>query len=48
MSALAASDARERFALNNVVAEYEAFYQYALNKPEPGAVEVSPAVGERA
>jgi len=48
MSALAASDARERFALNNVVAEYEAFYQYALNKPESGAAEPSVAVGERA
>jgi N-acetyl-alpha-D-glucosaminyl L-malate synthase BshA len=32
MSELAAADARERFALDDVVAEYEAFYEYALQK----------------
>jgi N-acetyl-alpha-D-glucosaminyl L-malate synthase BshA len=37
MSTLAAVDARERFSLENVVAEYEAFYQYALDKPAPAA-----------
>ena len=47
MSALAAADARERFALNNVVAEYEAFYQYALDKPASVAGEPSAAASGR-
>jgi N-acetyl-alpha-D-glucosaminyl L-malate synthase BshA len=33
MSDRAASDARERFAKDNVVAQYEAFYQRAVSKP---------------
>ena len=33
MSALAAADARERFSLDAVVGEYEAFYEYALSQP---------------
>jgi len=33
MSTLGASDARERFSLDAVVAEYEAFYQYTLAQP---------------
>jgi N-acetyl-alpha-D-glucosaminyl L-malate synthase BshA len=33
MSALAAADARERFSLDAIVAEYEAFYEYALSLP---------------
>ena len=32
MSARAATDARERFSLDAVVAEYEAFYQYTLDR----------------
>jgi N-acetyl-alpha-D-glucosaminyl L-malate synthase BshA len=45
MSALAAVDARERFALNNVVAEYEAFYQYTLSKPTSSTTE-APAIAD--
>jgi N-acetyl-alpha-D-glucosaminyl L-malate synthase BshA len=33
MSAAAAADARERFSLDAIVAEYEAVYEYALNMP---------------
>lgn len=33
MSTLAASDARERFSLDAIVAEYEKFYEYALARP---------------
>lgn len=33
MSTLAASDARVRFSLEAIVAEYEAFYEYALSRP---------------
>jgi L-malate glycosyltransferase len=33
MSTTAAADARERFSLDAIVAEYEAFYEYSLNKP---------------
>ena len=47
MSTLAAADARERFALNDIVAEYEAFYQYALNKPASPAAEPSAAASGR-
>jgi len=46
MSRLAEIDARERFALNNVVADYEAFYQYTLAKPAPAAVGDAPAARE--
>jgi glycosyltransferase involved in cell wall biosynthesis len=33
MSKLAATDARERFSLDSIVGEYEAFYEYALSLP---------------
>jgi hypothetical protein len=33
MSTLAASDARERFSLDAIVAEYEKFYEYAMARP---------------
>ena len=33
MSELAARDARERFSMDAVVAEYEAFYEYTLGQP---------------
>jgi L-malate glycosyltransferase len=33
MSARGAADARERFSLDAIVADYEAFYEYALAKP---------------
>jgi N-acetyl-alpha-D-glucosaminyl L-malate synthase BshA len=33
MSTLGAADARERFGLDEIVAEYEAFYEYALALP---------------
>jgi len=33
MSTLAAADSRERFSLDAIVGEYEAFYEYALNQP---------------
>jgi L-malate glycosyltransferase len=33
MSTLAAADARERFSLDAIVGEYEAFYEYALAQP---------------
>jgi glycosyltransferase involved in cell wall biosynthesis len=32
MSTLAAADARERFSLDAIVGEYEAFYEYALSR----------------
>jgi N-acetyl-alpha-D-glucosaminyl L-malate synthase BshA len=39
MSKLAAADARERFSLDAIVAEYEAFYEYTLAlPPAAGAV----------
>ena len=37
MSTLAASDARERFSLDEIVGEYEAFYEYALSQPSTTA-----------
>lgn len=33
MSTAGAADARERFSLDSIVAEYEAFYEYALSLP---------------
>ena len=33
MSTLAASDARVRFSLDEIVGEYEAFYEYTLSQP---------------
>ena len=33
MSSLAAADARERFSLDAIVGQYEAFYEYALSQP---------------
>jgi len=33
MSTLAARDARERFSLDEIVGEYEAFYEYTLSQP---------------
>ena len=33
MSTRGAADARERFSLDEIVAEYEAFYEYALAQP---------------
>ena len=33
MSTLAATDARERFSLDAIVAEYEKFYEYAMARP---------------
>jgi N-acetyl-alpha-D-glucosaminyl L-malate synthase BshA len=33
MSVRGAADARERFSLDEIVAEYEAFYEYALGQP---------------
>ncbi|MEO7083360.1 MAG: N-acetyl-alpha-D-glucosaminyl L-malate synthase BshA [Gemmatimonadaceae bacterium] len=38
MSARAAADARERFSLDAIVAEYEAVYEYALAMPGPKRV----------
>ena len=35
MSTLAAADTRERFSLDAIVAEYEAFYEYTLALPSP-------------
>jgi N-acetyl-alpha-D-glucosaminyl L-malate synthase BshA len=35
MSKLAAADTRERFSLDAIVAEYEAFYEYTLALPSP-------------
>jgi N-acetyl-alpha-D-glucosaminyl L-malate synthase BshA len=35
MSTLAAADARERFSLDSIVADYEAFYEYTLALPVP-------------
>jgi L-malate glycosyltransferase len=43
MSALGASDARERFALDAIVAEYEAFYEYALSRPAGAASQSGPS-----
>ncbi len=34
MSAMAAADARQRFSLESIVAEYEAFYEYTLALPQ--------------
>ena len=39
MSTLAAADARERFSLDAIVSDYEAFYRYTLDQPST----VSPA-----
>ncbi|HEY5061652.1 MAG TPA: N-acetyl-alpha-D-glucosaminyl L-malate synthase BshA [Gemmatimonadaceae bacterium] len=36
MSTLAAADARERFSLDAIVGEYEAFYEYALSRAAAG------------
>jgi N-acetyl-alpha-D-glucosaminyl L-malate synthase BshA len=36
MSTLAAADARERFSLDAIVGEYEAFYEYALSRASAG------------
>lgn len=33
MSRLAAEDARERFGIDEIVGQYEAFYEYTLNRP---------------
>src|SRR5262249_16702787 len=33
MSQYAAADARERFSLDAIVSEYEAFYRYTLDQP---------------
>jgi len=33
MSTLGASDARQRFSLDAIVSEYEAFYEYTLSQP---------------
>ena len=33
MSERGAADARERFSLDEIVAEYEAFYEYTLSLP---------------
>jgi glycosyltransferase involved in cell wall biosynthesis len=33
MSTLAAADARVRFSLDEIVGEYEAFYEYTLSQP---------------
>ena len=35
MSTSAAADARERFSLDAIVADYEAFYEYTLALPRP-------------
>jgi glycosyltransferase involved in cell wall biosynthesis len=45
MSALATSDARERFSLNNVVAEYEAVYQYTLERAAPVSTSTQSTAG---
>jgi glycosyltransferase involved in cell wall biosynthesis len=37
MSDLAARDARERFSLESIVADYEAFYEYTLALPAPSS-----------
>lgn len=45
MSTLAAADARERFSLDAIVGEYEAFYEYALSRAvagQSGAPPVNP------
>ena len=44
MSSLAAADARERFSLESIVADYEAFYEYTLALPRSsGAVASAPS-----
>jgi L-malate glycosyltransferase len=43
MSRLAAVDARERFSLDAIVAEYEAFYEYALARPSTTERRIAPA-----
>jgi len=47
MSALAASDARERFSLDAIVGEYEAFYEYALAQPSTTERRTTPASAYR-
>jgi N-acetyl-alpha-D-glucosaminyl L-malate synthase BshA len=42
MSERAAADARERFSLDSIVAEYEAFYEYTLARARPGAQPAPP------
>lgn len=43
MSTLAAQDARDRFSLDAIVAEYEAFYEYTLAQvPKPAGVSPTP------
>lgn len=42
MSTLAAADARERFSLDAIVSEYEAFYRYTLDKPSTVARKSEP------
>jgi hypothetical protein len=43
MSTLAASDARERFSLDEVVGQYEAFYEYALAQPSTTERRIPPS-----
>jgi glycosyltransferase involved in cell wall biosynthesis len=44
MSSLAAADSRERFSLDAIVADYEAFYEYTLALPRSsGAVASAPS-----
>jgi hypothetical protein len=45
---MAAADARQRFSLESIVAEYEAFYEYTLALPQTvaataGATSPSPS-----
>jgi N-acetyl-alpha-D-glucosaminyl L-malate synthase BshA len=42
MSTLAAADARERFSLDAIVSQYEAFYEYALARPSTVARSADP------
>ena len=41
MSVLAAADARERFSLESIVGDYEAFYEYTLALPRPAGATAS-------
>ena len=47
MSTLGAADARQRFSLDAIVGEYEAFYEYTLSLPSTiqrkGAGDPNPA-----
>ena len=43
MSTLAASDARERFSLDEIVGEYEAFYEYTLGQPSTTERRLAPS-----